>query len=206
MAERLHDVHIHPGHDLIAVFPTRDAADEAERELAMSGIAGDEVVIGDEHDRAVVLAAEMATELGTGPLTWRTLVRRHGDLPSVLVLGAVGWAVTLIIAVPVAMIPFGPDHYWQRYVIVAAVMLSMASMVAVLAIGAIATGHHDEPLPSESGVPLHVHHATDEACRTLLAMHPLRIDEVSSSGRPVAGLHLVRGVSVSPPGRHDSGW
>jgi len=40
MAERLHDVHIHPGHDLIAVFPTRDAADEAERERSKNRKTG----------------------------------------------------------------------------------------------------------------------------------------------------------------------
>jgi hypothetical protein len=206
MAARAHAVHVHPGHDLIAVFRTRAEAADAGLALVGAGADPEEVVLAEEGDVAAVRTAEMQTEFGQGPLSWRSLVSRHGTLPSIIVLGAVGWAVSLTIAAVGALIDFGFDHYWQRFVVIAAVMITMGTMVSVLAIGAIATGAVDPRLASESGTTLHVHHANDTECEMLLQMHPLRVDEVSAAGVPVPGVHVLDGRSVSPPGRHNIGW
>jgi hypothetical protein len=206
MAARAHAIHVRPGHDLIAVFRTRAEAADAGLALVGAGADPDEVVVGEDGDLAAVRAAEMQTEFGRGPLSVRSLVARHGALPSVVVLGAIGWAASLVIAAVGAMIDFGPGGYWERFAIIALVVLAMGTMVSVLAIGAIATGAGDAPLACECGTSLHVHHANDTECQMLLQMHPMRIDEVSAAGRPVPGVHVRDGRSVSPPGRHNIGW
>jgi hypothetical protein len=206
MAARAHAIHVHPGHDLIAVFRTRAEAADAGLALVGAGADPEEVVLAEEGDLAVVRTAEMHTEFGRGPLSWRSLIARHGVLPSVVVLGAIGWAASLLIAAVGALIDFGPDSYWSRFAIIALVVLAMGTMVSVLAIGAIATGAGDPPLASECGTTLHVHHANDTECQMLLQMHPIRIDEVSPAGVPVPGVHVLEGRSVSPPGRHNLGW
>jgi hypothetical protein len=207
MATRAHAIHVHPGHDLIAVFRTRAEAADAGLALVGAGaVDAEEVVLGADGDAAVVREAEMQTEFGRGPLSWRSLIARHGVLPSVVVLGAIGWTASFVIAALGALIHFGPDSYFERFVIIAVVVLAMGTMVSVLAIGAIATGAVDPPLASECGTCLHVHHANDTCCQMLLQMHPMRIDEVSSAGQPVPGVHMLDGRSVSPPGRHNLGW
>lgn len=206
MAVRAAAIHVHPGHDLIAVFRTRAEAADAGMALVGAGAEPEEVVLAEDGDLAVVRAAEMQTEFGRGPLSWRSLVARHGALPSIIALGAVGWTLSFAIAAAGAFIDFGFDHYWQRFVVIAVIVLTMGTMVSVLAIGAIATGAVDPRLASESGTTLHVHHANDTECEMLLQMHPMRIDEVSPAGEPVPGVHVLDGRSVSPPGRHNVGW
>lgn len=206
MAARAHAIHVHPGHDLIAVFRTRAEAADAGLALVGAGADPEEVVLAEDGDVAVVRAAEMQTEFGRGPLSWRSLIARHGVLPSVAVMGAIGWAASFVIAAVGALIDFGPGGYWERFAIIAIVVLAMGTMVSVLAIGAIATGAGDLPLASECGTTLHVHHANDTSCQMLLQMHPIRVDEVSPDGEPVPGVHVLEGRSVSPPGRHNMGW
>ena len=206
MAVRAHAIHVHPGHDLIAVFRTRAEAADAGLALVGAGADPEEVVLAEAGDVDIVRAAEMQTEFGRGPLSWRSLTARHGALPSVIALGAVGWAVSLSLAAVGALIDFGPDPYWERFVIIAVVVLAMGTMVSVLAIGAIATGAVDPRLAAESGTTLHVHHPSDTSCQMLLQMHTMRIDEVSAEGEPVPGVHMLDGHSVSPPGRHNMGW
>lgn len=206
MAGHAHAIHVHPGHDLIAVFRTRAEAADAGLALVGAGADPEEVVLAEDGDCDVVRAAEMQTEFGRGPLSWRSLVARHGVLPSVVVMGAIGWTVSLTIAALGALIDFGPDRYWERFAIIAVVVLAMGTMVSVLAIGALATGAGDRPLACESGTTLHVHHASDTSCQMLLQMHTLRVDEVTEGGKPVPGIHTMNGRSVSPPGRHNMGW
>lgn len=198
--------HVHPGHDLIAVFRTRAEASDAGLALVGAGADPEGVVLAEAGDRAVVLAAEMQTEFGRGPLSFRSLTARHGRLPSVLAMGAIGWASSAAIAALVAVVDFGPDRYWERFVIVFAVVVAMGTMVSLLAIGAMATGTADPRLASEVGTTLHVHHASDTSCAMLLQMHTMRVDEVTHDGRPVPGIHTLDGHSISPTGRHNAGW
>lgn len=206
MAAHVRAVHVRPGHDLIAVFRTRDEAADAGLALVGAGADPEEVVLAESGDLDAVRAAEMQTEFGRGPLSWRSLVARHGTLPSVLVLGAIGWAASLLVAALGAMVDFGPDDYWARFAIIALVVLAMGTMVSVLAIGAIATGAVDPRLASEVGTTLHVHHPSDTSCQMLLQMHTMRVDEVSTRGEPVPGIHTLAGRTLSPAGRHDMGW
>lgn len=206
MAVRAHAVHVRPGHDLIAVFRSRAEAADAGLALIGAGADPDEVVVAEEGDVAAVRTAEMQTEFGRGPLSLRSLTARHGALPSVITMGALGWAASLTVAAVGALIDFGPDSYWERFAIIAVVVIAMGTMVSVLAIGAIATGAVDPRLASEAGTTLHVHHPSDTACQMLLQMHTMRVDEMSEGGVPVPGIHTLAGRSVSPPGRHNLGW
>lgn len=201
-----HAVHVHPGNDLIAVFRTRAEASDAGHALVGAGADPEEVVLAEAGDRDVVLRAEMQTEFGRGPLSWQSLTTRHGRLPSVLAMGAIGWAASAVIAAVVAMFDFGPDPYWERFAIVFAVVVAMGTMVSLLAIGAIATGSTDPRLASEVGTTLHVHHASDTSCAMLLQMPTMRVDEVTGDGRPAPGVHTLNGRSISPTGRHNVGW
>ncbi len=198
-------VHVHRGHDLIAVFRTKAEAADAGLALVGAGADPDDVVLAEAGDREVVLTAEMQTELGRGPI-WRAFMTRHGRLPSVLVMGVIGWTVSAIIAFAIAAFDFGPDSYWERFIIAFAVVVAMGTTVSLLAIGAIATGSPDPRLASERGTTLHVHRASDTSCQMLLQMNPLRIDEVSADGRPAPGVHVQEGHSLTPGGRHDQGW
>jgi len=201
-----HDAHIRPGHDLIAVFRTKAEAVDAGMALVGAGAAAEEdVVVGETGDRESVLTAEMQTEIGRSPL-WRALMTRHGSLPSVLVMGITGWIASAAIAFALALIDFGPDGYWERFVIAFVVVVTMGTMVSLLAIGGIATASTDAPLASERGVTLHVHHASDASCEMLLQMNPLRVDEMGARGQPAAGIHVEAGRSITPGGRHDQGW
>lgn len=202
----VHAVHVRPGHDLIAVFRTRAEAADAGLALVGAGAEPEAVVVAEPGDVAAVRTAEMHTEFGRGPLSWRSLVARHGSLPSVVTMGAIGWAASLVIAAVGALIDFGPDRYWERFAIIAVVVIAMGTMVSVLAIGAIATGSVDPRLASESGTTLHVHHPSDTSCQMLLQMHTMRVDEFTDGGRPVPGIHMQDGHSVSPPGHHNAGW
>jgi len=201
-----HAAHVRHGHDLIAVFRTKAEAVDAGMALVGAGADPDEVVLSEAGDLDAVRRAEMETEFGRGPLSWRSLVARHGALPSVIVMGAIGWICSAAIAAVVALIDFGPDPYWERFLIAFIVIVTMGTMVSLLAIGAVATGAVDPRLASEVGTTLHVHHASDTSCGMLLQMNTLRVDEVSSDGRPVPGIHTQGGRSVSPPGRHNDGW
>lgn len=198
-------IHVHPGNDLLIVFPTTQAATDARSALIQMGVPADRVVIGDEADRAAAVNAEMELELIRGVVTFRSLTRRHGTIPSFAAIMVSVIVLVLIVGALVALIPFGPA-YFERYLIVIAAGCAMATMVAVLAIGAIRTGMLDSPSDAEAGVTLHLRAANDDACATLIGMQPLRVDEITADGHLAAGVHWAHGESVGPTGRHAVGW
>lgn len=201
-----HAIHVRPGHDLIAVFRTRAEAADAGMALVGAGVEPEDVVLAEATDRDSVRTAEMYTEFGRGPLSFRSLTTRHGPLPSVLTMGTIGTIASLAIAAAGALVEFGPDEYWQRFAIVFFVVWTMGTMVSLLAIGAIATARKDPRMVSEIGTTLHIRHPSERTCEMLAQLPALRVDEVTEEGEPVPGIHLLDGKSVSPPGSHNTGW
>jgi hypothetical protein len=198
-------IHVHPGNDVIALFPNADSATAACAALMRSGAAGDAVVVGDDQDRAAAIDAEMQLELARGVITFRNLTSRHGRMPSYAAMAGLAVGAAIAVSSVVAIIPFG-GSYLERFLIVAVVAGAMALMVSVLAIGAIMSARGERSWGPDTSVTVHVHEPTDEMCAKLVELRPLRLDEITTEGRVASGLHLAGGISMSPPGQHAVGW
>lgn len=173
---------------VLAVF--EDEADARQAAYALTRAAlGHDIRVGSRRDEQSSLQSEMQEEmehtfLGPGNVGPFTREMTKGAL-----LGSFGVAaIGALAALPFGLVDFGPP-LWQRLLIAAVVGgFAGATLGFVLGGGFSATGPA-ELLAAERGVTLSVTVAAGEeaeqAARTLVDRHALRVDVTDESGRVV---------------------
>jgi hypothetical protein len=169
---------------LVGVYEDADAARAAAQVARRAGADPDDIRIGERLDRVVSLEGEMREEMdrtvagpgNVGPFTkemWRGM---HIAIP-------IGAVVGLLLALPIAAIPFD-FPVWARLLVCGVVGLSVGATVGWVVGGGFGAKRGEEPLAAEHGITLSVT-ATDHLRELLARTRPVRLDLVTERGEPV---------------------
>lgn len=183
--------------ELLAVFPDLVHAEDASRDLRAAGIGDAEVRLDDDLDAVSSLRAEMHDELTRAWVVPNAGVVYPAGAARGLVIGAaVAVVLSLVAALPLALIDLG-STYWVRWLVFATVIAAFGLTVA-LVVGPAGGAPRPGELPTAArGVVLHVSRDTVAAREALLRNDPLRVDEVSREGNPIATLTHERSDTAS---------
>ena len=141
--------------ELLVVYPDLSRAEAARDALIEAGVAPDDIHIGDEPDTIASLRAQMREELARPwfvPHAGVTHPRERG----VVMVSAVGVAIALLAAFPIALIEFGSTTYWTRWFVVAVIASLFATTVALFAGAAAAPNAESEAPDAVRGTLLRV--------------------------------------------------
>jgi hypothetical protein len=173
-------------HHLLAVMPDDDSADRLARRLLNEGIAVQPVT--DATDEADALRSEMAAETNDAVVSPQgVFIASKEGMRGTVLFTVIGSVIAVLIAAPVALIDVGLN-YWARFVIEASFLVFMVFLIAYVLGGAWAW-NPEQPLAVERGVLLRVDDTSQHATALILEASPIRVDEVTADGRPVATIH-----------------
>jgi hypothetical protein len=171
--------------ELLVVYADQATADAARDALRERGVPDHAIHVGEEPDVVAGLRAEMHEELSRAWVVPNAGVVYPEEAGRGLVLlSAVGAAVGLLAAFPLALIDLG-STYWVRWVVWAVVGVAFGLAVALVAGPATAAPRPGVPPAAARGVLLRVEDDTAELRHLLADLEAVRIDEVTHDGDPV---------------------
>jgi hypothetical protein len=190
------------GTRLIGVYSTEDSARSAADAVRRAGVPDDEIRIGDPTDYVASVASEMRDEtthtiVGPGNVGPFTKEMSKGMLVGIVVGGAIG----VVLALPLAAIPFGDFALWSRLLLVVIVGALVGATVGWVLGGGFGATRPDDKLAAERGVTLTVP-ATPETEALLSRTNPLRLDVVEADGQPVRTIATEEEGVMHKLGRH----
>lgn len=175
--------------ELVAVYPDRHRADAARQALCDAGTPPERIHVDEDLAALESLQGEMHEELSRAWVVPNAGVVYPSGAGRGMVLGAsIGIALGLVAAFPLALIDVG-STYWVRWVVFALVAASFGATVSLVA-GSAAGAPRPGALPAASrGTVLRVEDDSPEIQRVLTELGPLRIDEFSLDGLPIATIY-----------------
>jgi hypothetical protein len=163
-----------------------DVAERARNALVSEGIPTSAVDVGRARDEQPSLRAEMRDELDNAwILPQASFVAPKEGARSFVVVTVAICAVAAIVAVPVAFIDFGAA-FWVRLLIVEGVFLAAGLGLGLVLGPALGVKRPGEPMAAQRGVTLRVHSDDERIQNLLLAFDPIRLDEITPGGSPLA--------------------
>lgn len=171
--------------ELLVVYPTAEQANQARTALLDAGVAEADIHLDREPDVVAALRAEMHDELTQAWVVPNAGIAYPKESAHGLVMaGAIGGAIGLAAAFPLALIDFG-STYWVRWIVFAVVGVAMGFAIAMVAGPALGASRPADTPAGVRGTVLRVDHDSPEL-RTILAdLHPIRLDEVTHDGTPI---------------------
>lgn len=176
------------GHHLLAVMRDAESARRVVDDLTAHGLDGASIQVDEARDESDALRAEMAAETTDSVMSPQGvfIASKEGARGTVL-FTVVGSVVALLVCIPVAMIDVGLT-YWARYAIEAGFLVLMVFLIGYVLGGAWAW-NPEEQMAAERGVVVRVPASTPELAQIIIEADPIRLDEVTADGRPVAIIH-----------------
>jgi hypothetical protein len=168
--------------DLLVVTHDRDEAEAAARALLDAGVPAEDVLVDRPEDRAASLRGEMHEELThswVGPQAG--IIYTKESARGLLAGGAIGAAVGIALAFPLALVDIGDLSYGGRLVVTLVVGLAFGFAIGMVAGPAVTSLRPNQPPAAERGTLLRVRRDTPEIRELLAGMHPIRIDELRRS-------------------------
>jgi hypothetical protein len=170
--------------ELLVVYPDPAHAEAARAALVDAGIAPEDIHVGDETDTIASLRGEMREELSRPWIVPRSGVTHPAERSAVMMAG-LGMAIAVLAAFPIALVDFGAT-YWTRWFVVAVVAGLFASTIGMFAGPARLPQSGNEGSAATRGTLLRVNHDSAGLRRVLAELDPIRIDEVTHDGDPIA--------------------
>lgn len=168
--------------DLIGVYPDQDGADVVRDRALALGVTPDAIRIGDRDDYETALEAEMqdeASELtGAGPAG---VVYPKETVRSMKVLGPVIVLITVVVALPFALIGIGDLPLWGRLLLVGGIAAAFGLAITVVVAPAVGLKRPDEPLAADRGVVVRVSGADDQVQAMMVDLKPIRLDRIQGT-------------------------
>ena len=172
--------------ELLVVYPDLEQAEAARRALLDRGVPEREIHVDDEPDAVASLRAEMHEELTRAWVVPNAAALYPSGAARGLALASVAGAIVgLLAAFPLALIEVG-GSYWLRWVVFAVVGVAFGLTVG-LVVGPASGAPRPGELPAAArGTMLRVERDTEVVRRVLSDLDPVRIDEVTEEGDPIA--------------------
>ena len=172
--------------ELVAVFADGAAATRARAALVGAGVGEHRIRVDDDQDTVAALRAEMHEELTRSWTVPNAAVVYPGtSARGLATVSVVAGAVAVPAAFALAAVDLGAS-YWVRLVIWLGVLLTFAFTLG-LVIGPSAPAQRPgEPAAPLAGSVLRVRGDSGRLRRLLAEHDPVRIDELTHDGRPIA--------------------
>jgi hypothetical protein len=171
--------------DLLVVYPTAEQADAAVERLADIGVDRGHVRVGAETDEIAALRAEMREEL-----TQAWIVPTAGfaatkeSMKGSIYVGAIATVVALVVAVPLAFVDYG-STLGVRLLTHVVIALIFGGLVGFIYGASRGAKPPNELMAAQRGTVLRVDRDTPEVREALVALEPVRIDEVGTDDTPL---------------------
>jgi hypothetical protein len=172
--------------ELLAVYPDRQHAQAARTALLDAGLREDVVHLDEDLDAVASLRSEMHDEITRAWVVPNAAVAYpSGAARGLVLVSIVGALVGLTAAFPLALIDVG-STYWVRWLVFAIVGVAFGLTVALL-VGPAGGAPRPGELPAAARGSLLRVERDDATVREVLVLHdPIRIDEISHEGDPIA--------------------
>ncbi|HJR25377.1 MAG TPA: hypothetical protein VJ804_07885 [Acidimicrobiales bacterium] len=174
--------------ELLVVYPTLEAAEEARLALVQAGVPERDISIDREPDKVAALRAEMHDEMAEAWVVPNAAVAYTKKSAQGLAAGsAVGVGIGLVLAA-VAAIPDYAATYPVRFLVCALVGVAFGFTIGMVA-GAGLGSERPGRLPDAArGHLLRVSHDSPSLRQLLADLGPIRMDEISHDGDPIANV------------------
>jgi hypothetical protein len=166
---------------LIAVFP-RTEEQAVRRQLDRAGIPPASTRIDEPDDARLALHAEQREEIDRSafaPQAGVLLTKEAAKTTTVAV--PVGAAIGALVLLPLSFVPMGELAWWARALWLVAIGVAAGATVAFISGSAMAAKDPLEPSLLDRGVVVVVP-ASAHARAVLLALEPIRLDQISADG------------------------
>jgi hypothetical protein len=165
--------------DLVVVAHDRDEAESTKRALVAAGVPEDEILVDRPEDRAASLRGEMHEELTHSWFGAQAgFLYTKESARGLVAGGAIGGAIGILLAFPLALIPIGDIGYGGRLVATLVVGLAFGFAIGMVAGPSVASLRPNQPPAIERGTLIRVRRDTPEIRDLLAQLHPIRVDEV----------------------------
>jgi hypothetical protein len=168
-----------------------ESAQRVSRNLSGAGVGAADIRVGRRDDEPDALRAEMAAQTAGAVMSPPGVVMAQEGKRGMLLFALVGSLVALLLCIPVALIDVGLV-YWQRYLLEAALLVFMMFLISYM-VGGSAAWNDEQSMAAEVGVVLRVSDASRETTQIIVDDDPIRVDEVTAGGRPIAEVHTESG-------------
>ncbi|MDP1819867.1 MAG: hypothetical protein Q8K58_08270 [Acidimicrobiales bacterium] len=172
--------------ELLVVLPDQAAADAARDALLRAGVAEHEIHVGAETDTVAALRAEMHEEFSR---SWfvpnAAVVYTKESARGLSILSFVGAGIGIVAAFFFALIDFGWS-YWIQFLVFALVGITFGFTIGMVAGPALGAQRPTQAPAGVRGTMLRVSRDTPELRKLLADLDPIRLDEVSQAGHPIA--------------------
>jgi hypothetical protein len=171
--------------ELIVVYPAEEQARAAGRRLEELGVRPEAIDIGDESDEIVALRAEMREELTQAWIVpAAAFAATKESMKGTLFLGTIATLIALIVAVPLAFVDYG-GTLGVRLVTHVVIALFFGGLIGFIVGGARNAKAPNELMAAQRGTVLRVHQDTPAIREALVALEPIRIDEIGRDDTPL---------------------
>jgi hypothetical protein len=165
--------------DLVVVAHDRDEAETARRALVAAGVPDEEILVDRPEDRAASLRGEMHEELAHSWFGAQAgFLYTKESARGLVAGGAIGGAIGIVLAFPLALIPIGDMAYGGRLVAALVLGLAFGFAIGMVAGPSVTSLRPNQPPAVERGTLLRVRRDTPEVRALLARLHPIRVDEV----------------------------
>jgi hypothetical protein len=193
-------------HELLAVYPDEETADQVIEELRTRFYEKD-AHEGTDQDRKHALNAEMSDEMRASYAVPQagfiypkeTMKTAAWMMPLAIVLG-------ILVMLPMAFLVHGIT-FGARLLASIGIGAVLGGTAALVLMG-LGQKNPDEPMAAERGVTVRVPDDREELRHVMLAAHPIRLDVVDDRGRPIETIATEPDESLDPrtQGKRQSHW
>ena len=171
--------------ELLAVYPTRERAEQARERLLRLGVRPESVRLDAESDEVLSLRAEMHEELTQAWIVpTAAFVATKEGAKGMGMVGAIAIVIALAIAIPLAFVDFG-STLGVRLIVFSLVAVALGGTIGFVAGAGMGSKRPAEPMAAHRGVVLRVDQDTQELRDALADEEPIRVDEVTHDDVPL---------------------
>jgi hypothetical protein len=173
---------------LIAVMRSRGEAEHVVTRLTRMGLDPAVTRIDDAADYSMALRAEMREELDLAVIMPHAsfVAAKEGSRGFVSTM-LVALGASAVVALPLALVDFGPP-YWSRYLILVAILGILALAFGLVSSPSLGTKDNDHVAAATRGTVLRIADNAPWIRNVLVDSDPIRVDETTRDGDPVATL------------------
>jgi hypothetical protein len=164
-----------------------ESAQRLARDLVAAGVGADDIRIGREVDEPAALRAEMAAQTSAMVMSPPGAVIAQEGRRTTMLVAVVGSVAALLVCIPIALIDVGLV-FWQRYLLEAGLLMLMVLLISYM-IGGSWAWNDEQSMAAEEGVVVRVSDNSSAIAQIVVGSDPIRVDEVSADGRPIAAIH-----------------
>ena len=171
--------------ELLVVYPTPERAGEARDRLLELGIGPASIRVGEESDEIASLRAEMHEELTQAWIVpTAAFVATKESVKGMGFVGGVTILASLAVAIPLAFIDFG-STLGVRLVWFSIIAVAVGGTIGFVAGASVAVKRPGELMGAHRGTVLRVAEDTPAIRRSLVELHPIRLDEIAHDDTPL---------------------